>query len=235
MESLAALASLAFKGLPQSERDPILATLLHTLSTQGEIMMTRPPLPPGDPENDPTILWPKERKELKAGTLTISSAMNRDDAECEKINYDPLVMSDGITFWNGSYPFIDYSTRGSIDGQIRTAEKNVALVTGKTVVIPGHVPVGRKTELKARLRCSSRNARQDSGTQETGQIFAGNCCDQTGRSLRRGMGPGFHRSQRICRIGVSGRLTIAIVRACLQMELRYRYSPSRRAMRKVRC
>jgi hypothetical protein len=49
------------------------------------------------------------------------------------------------------------------------------------------------------------------------------------------MGPGFHRSQRICRIGVSGRLTIAIVRACLQMELRYRYSPSRRAMRKVRC
>ena len=51
---------------------------------------------PGDPEDDPTILWPKDRKELKVGTLTISSAMAQNGAECEKINYDPLVMSDGI-------------------------------------------------------------------------------------------------------------------------------------------
>jgi len=51
---------------------------------------------PGDPENDPTILWPKDRKELKVGTLTMSSAMNQKSAECENINYDPLVMSDGI-------------------------------------------------------------------------------------------------------------------------------------------
>jgi len=51
---------------------------------------------PGDPENNPTLLWPKNRKEVKAGTLTISSAMPQKGAECEKINYDPLVMSDGI-------------------------------------------------------------------------------------------------------------------------------------------
>ena len=51
---------------------------------------------PGDSQNDPTVLWPKERKELKVGTLTISSAMNQSGAACEKINYDPLVMADGI-------------------------------------------------------------------------------------------------------------------------------------------
>lgn len=51
---------------------------------------------PGDPEDDPTILWPKERKEIKVGTLTISSAMNQEGAGCENINYDPLVMADGI-------------------------------------------------------------------------------------------------------------------------------------------
>jgi catalase len=50
----------------------------------------------GDPEDDPTRAWPKERNELKAGTLTISSAMKQEGAGCEKINYDPLVMSDGI-------------------------------------------------------------------------------------------------------------------------------------------
>jgi catalase len=54
----------------------------------------------GDPEDDPTILWPTERKELKVGALTISSAMAQKGAGCEKINYDPLVMADGIAATN---------------------------------------------------------------------------------------------------------------------------------------
>jgi catalase len=51
---------------------------------------------PGDPEDDATLLWPANREELKVGTLTISSAMPQPGAACEKINYDPLVLSDGI-------------------------------------------------------------------------------------------------------------------------------------------
>jgi len=51
---------------------------------------------PGDPEDNATLAWPKDRKEVKAGTLTISSAMPQKGAECEKINFDPLVMADGI-------------------------------------------------------------------------------------------------------------------------------------------
>jgi catalase len=51
---------------------------------------------PGDPEDDPTLAWPNERKELKVGTLKISSAMAQTGAGCENINYDPLVMGDGI-------------------------------------------------------------------------------------------------------------------------------------------
>lgn len=50
----------------------------------------------GDPDNNPTLLWPKERKEIKVGTLTISSAVPQKGAECEKINFDPLIMADGI-------------------------------------------------------------------------------------------------------------------------------------------
>ena len=53
----------------------------------------------------------------------------------------------GDTWWNGHYPFIDYSTGGSINGMIRAAEENVDAVTEKTVVIPGHGPVGGKKEL----------------------------------------------------------------------------------------
>ena len=50
----------------------------------------------GDPETDPTKLWPSDRKEFKAGTLTITGATPQEGAECKNINYDPLVMSDGI-------------------------------------------------------------------------------------------------------------------------------------------
>jgi catalase len=51
---------------------------------------------PGDPVDDPTVAWPANREEVKVGTLTISSAMPQQGAACEKINFDPLVMSDGI-------------------------------------------------------------------------------------------------------------------------------------------
>ena len=40
------------------------------------------------------------------------------------------------TFWNGYYPFIDYSTGGSIDGMIRATEATLAKVTDKMIVIP---------------------------------------------------------------------------------------------------
>jgi catalase len=50
----------------------------------------------GDTEDNPTVAWPEGRKQVKAGTLTISSATPQKGAECEKINFDPLVMADGI-------------------------------------------------------------------------------------------------------------------------------------------
>jgi len=57
------------------------------------------------------------------------------------------VIHVGDTWWNGVYPFIDYSTGGSIDGQIRAADANQAAVTGQTIVIPGHGSVGGKADL----------------------------------------------------------------------------------------
>ncbi len=50
----------------------------------------------GDPEDNPTLAWPEERQVVKAGTLTLTAAMPQKGAECEGINFDPLVMADGI-------------------------------------------------------------------------------------------------------------------------------------------
>ena len=59
------------------------------------------------------------------------------------------ILHTGDTYWNGFYPFIDYSTGGSIDGTIRAAEANLAAATDRTIVIPGHgPPASNKTELR---------------------------------------------------------------------------------------
>ncbi len=58
---------------------------------------------------------------------------------------DILLVAD--TWWNGVYPFIDYSTGGSIDGQIHAAQQNVDSVTTDTIVIPGHGPIGNRADL----------------------------------------------------------------------------------------
>jgi glyoxylase-like metal-dependent hydrolase (beta-lactamase superfamily II) len=62
---------------------------------------------------------------------------------------DADILHVGDTFWNGYFPFIDYSTGGSIEGTIRATKANVARVSDKTIVIPGHGPVGAKAELIA--------------------------------------------------------------------------------------
>lgn len=50
----------------------------------------------GDSVDNPTLAWPDTRKKFKAGTLSITAAMPQKDAACEPINFDPLVMADGI-------------------------------------------------------------------------------------------------------------------------------------------
>ena len=54
----------------------------------------------------------------------------------------------GDTFFNGSYPYIDSGTRGTISGMIAANDKILALVDKDTKIIPGHGPLGNKDDLK---------------------------------------------------------------------------------------
>lgn len=51
---------------------------------------------PGDTANDPTQQWPADRQQLTVGRLSFDTASAQAGAPCEAINFDPLVMSDGI-------------------------------------------------------------------------------------------------------------------------------------------
>lgn len=93
-----------------------------------------------------------DRKTLAVNRSTLElqyygPAHTDSDISVHFVEADVLHVAD--TFWNGIYPFIDYSTGGSIDGMIRAADANLAKATERTIVIPGHgTPVSNRNELK---------------------------------------------------------------------------------------
>ncbi|MFI2811297.1 MBL fold metallo-hydrolase [Microbulbifer sp. M83] len=59
------------------------------------------------------------------------------------------VIHMGDTFFNGSYPFIDLSSGGSVDGVVAAMDNVLSLANDSTRIIPGHGPLSNKAELKA--------------------------------------------------------------------------------------
>ena len=57
------------------------------------------------------------------------------------------VLALGDIFWNGIYPFIDNANGGGIDGMIRWVDVSLGHATNKTIIIPGHGPVGNRSQL----------------------------------------------------------------------------------------
>jgi glyoxylase-like metal-dependent hydrolase (beta-lactamase superfamily II) len=57
------------------------------------------------------------------------------------------ILHCGDTWFNGAYPFIDYSSGGNIDGMIKATASNLEKTSAKTIIIPGHGPVGDKAQL----------------------------------------------------------------------------------------
>jgi catalase len=51
---------------------------------------------PGDSTSDPTIPWPADRQQVDAGTLTINQVESEDTSPARDINFDPLVLPNGM-------------------------------------------------------------------------------------------------------------------------------------------
>ena len=96
--------------------------------------------------------------------FTTEKSLNLNGSSIHLKHYDPAHTDSDIsvafveanvlhvadTYWNGIYPFIDYSTGGSIDGMIAASNANLAATTSETIIVPGHgYPVSNRVELKA--------------------------------------------------------------------------------------
>ena len=53
----------------------------------------------------------------------------------------------GDVFFNGRYPFIDWSTGGRIDGMIAAADRVLSLADADTTIVPGHGRLAAKADL----------------------------------------------------------------------------------------
>jgi glyoxylase-like metal-dependent hydrolase (beta-lactamase superfamily II) len=119
--------------------------LSHTTRVEGW-NFTFPPAPPGA---IPSEVFEDERTvELNGATIALkhyAPAHTDSDISVHFTNADILHVAD--TFWNGYYPFIDYSTGGSIDGMIQATQANLAKVTDSMIVVPGHGAIGDKSQL----------------------------------------------------------------------------------------
>lgn len=107
---------------------------------------TFPPSPKGAIPTD--IIKADRTLKLNGTTISINYyGPSHTDGDLSVYFNEPDVLHCGDTFWNGHYPFIDYANGGSINGMIRAAENSLAIATDKTVIIPGHGPVGAKKQL----------------------------------------------------------------------------------------
>ncbi len=88
------LSDDAVKSGPTKFLDQDLMTRMQQGPVRWNMMLTIGK--PGDEQKNSTLYWPTDRQEVKAGVLTMTAAVAQAGAACEKINFDPLVMSDGV-------------------------------------------------------------------------------------------------------------------------------------------
>jgi glyoxylase-like metal-dependent hydrolase (beta-lactamase superfamily II) len=105
-------------------------------------------LPPG---GIPTEVFAGERSlKLNGQTIALKHyGPAHTDSDISVTFAEANVIHVADTFWNGVYPFIDYSTGGSIDGMIAASDANLAATADDTIVIAGHgKAVGTRAELR---------------------------------------------------------------------------------------
>lgn len=71
-----------------------LITSIHSRPLQWHMVVTVGQ--PGDPTDDATIPWPPERQQIDVGTLTIDRVESENTSPARDINFDPLILPDGI-------------------------------------------------------------------------------------------------------------------------------------------
>ena len=110
-----------------------------------------------------TVIPPSPAAALPVVTFTESVSLHLDGEDVDAMHVaaahtdgDSIiwfrkanVVHMGDVFFNRTYPFIDTSTGGSIDGVVAAVDLVLGRINDQTKVIPGHGPLGSKADLKS--------------------------------------------------------------------------------------
>lgn len=125
--------------------------VLKRLSTTQKIAAFNRDVPPLDPAGRPKTTFTDagvlEQGGEKVAYRHLPPAHTDGDTTVHFENAN--VYHAGDLFFNGMYPFIDYSAGGSIEGMAADADLMIQAVDGKTKIIPGHGPMATGDDLRA--------------------------------------------------------------------------------------
>jgi len=93
----------------RTRKGPVKFTMIVTLGEKG------------DPVDNPTLAWPAGRKEIKAGVLTLTKGGTDAKGQCEEVNFDPNVVSDGIE--TSPDPVLQYRSQAYAESYSRRASE----------------------------------------------------------------------------------------------------------------
>ncbi|MGD0443203.1 MAG: MBL fold metallo-hydrolase [Edaphobacter sp.] len=119
------------------------------MSTTQNIVAYKAIIPPAPAGALPTILV-NDYRDLGDGANNLKLTHYKPahtDTDISVYFTEADIFHCGDTWWNGLYPFIDYSSGGNIDGMIAAAAQNLAATTANTIIVPGHGPIGNKAQL----------------------------------------------------------------------------------------
>ena len=80
------------------------------------------------------------------------------------------VLHMGDLFFNGTYPFIDASTRGNINGMIGGAARALQMADDRTKIVPGHGPARRSRRAAEVPDDDADDSRPRSGPEDEGGV-----------------------------------------------------------------
>lgn len=119
---------------------------LSTEQTRGNGDVT----PPSDEDAWPVVTFTRDvtlhLNDHTAQVEHIANAHTDGDAIIYFPGADVLHMGD--VFFNGTFPFIDTSSGGSIDGMVAGLERGLEIAGDGTQVIPGHGPLGSRADMQ---------------------------------------------------------------------------------------
>jgi glyoxylase-like metal-dependent hydrolase (beta-lactamase superfamily II) len=121
----------------------------YRMSSTQTIVAYKAIIPPAPTGALPTILFNNYRTLSDGGnTLKLTHyEPAHTDTDLSVHFTEANILHCGDTFWNGLYPFIDYSSGGNINGMVQATEDSLATANADTIVIPGHGPIGNRAQL----------------------------------------------------------------------------------------